>query len=106
MTKMLYWEDQYQTIFSAKVEKTEGNNVWLDQTCFYPESGGQAGDTGTINGQKVVDTKFDQDKNVFHVMENETTLKAGDSVEGAIDWERRYKIMKTLCLSHYGTFLV
>ncbi|MFA5178009.1 MAG: alanyl-tRNA editing protein [Candidatus Paceibacterota bacterium] len=100
MTKRIYWENPYQTTFSAKVEKVEGKNVWLDQTCFYPESGGQAGDTGTINGQKVIDTKFDQDKNVFHIMENETTLKTGDSVEGVIDWERRYKIMKIHSASH------
>ncbi|KUK99432.1 MAG: Putative metal-dependent hydrolase [Parcubacteria bacterium 32_520] len=100
MTKRIYWENPYQTAFSAKVEKVEGKNVWLDQTCFYPESGGQAGDTGTMNGQKVIDTKFDQDKNIFHVMENETTLKTGDSVEGVIDWERRYKIMKIHSASH------
>lgn len=100
MTKKLYWEDAYQKAFSAKVEKVEGQNIWLDQTCFYPESGGQAGDSGIINGQKVTDARFDQDKNVYHIMENEATLGAGDAVEAEIDWERRYKIMRVHTASH------
>jgi len=100
MTKKLYWENPYQATFTAKVEKVEGNNVWLDQTCFYPESGGQAGDKGVLNGQNVIDTRFDQDKNIFHIMENNPALKVGDIVEGKIDWERRYKIMRIHAASH------
>lgn len=100
MTLKLYWNDPYQSIFSAIVTRVEENKVWLDQTCFYPESGGQAGDTGVINNEKVIDTQFDEDKNIFHIMENVTALKMGDTVNGKIDWERRYKIMKIHAASH------
>jgi len=100
MTKRLYPEDSYKHSFEATVEKIEGNNVWLDQTCFYPESGGQAGDTGTLNGQKVTDTQFDSEKNIVHILEFAPTFKVGDKVEGQINWERRYKIMRVHAASH------
>lgn len=100
MTKKLYWDNPYQKEFEAKVAKIEGKQVWLDQTCFYPESGGQAGDTGTINGQKVVDTRFDSERNIIHVMEQEPVFRAGDVIRGEIDWERRYKIMRIHAASH------
>jgi len=82
------------------VEKIERNNVWLDQTCFYPESGGQAGDTGTLNGQRVVDTQFDPEKNIIHILESTLIFKTGDKIEGRIDWERRYRIMRVHAASH------
>lgn len=100
MTKRLYSEDPYQQTFEAKVDKVEGNRVWLEQTCFYPESGGQSGDTGALNGQRVVDTQFDPEKNIVHILESAPTFKVGDKVEGQIDWERRYKIMRVHATSH------
>lgn len=100
MTKRLYSENSYKQSFKAVVEKIEGNNVWLDQTCFYPESGGQAGDIGTLNGQKVVDTQFDSEKNIVHILESAPTFKPGGRVSGQIDWERRYKIMRIHAASH------
>jgi Ser-tRNA(Ala) deacylase AlaX len=71
----------------------------LDQTAFYPESGGQAGDKGTLNGFTVVDTQLIDGMHV-HVMEEETDLKTGDLVKGVLDWERRYKIMRIHSASH------
>ena len=100
MTKRLYSEDPYKQSFEAVIEKIEGNNVWLDQTCFYPESGRQAGNAGTLNGQKVTDTQFDSEKNIVHILEFSPTFKVGDKVEGQIDWERRYRIMRVHAASH------
>ena len=100
MTKRMYWKNPYQKSFEAKIEKIEGKQVWLDQTCFYPESGGQAGDIGAINGQKVIDTRFDSEKNIIHVMEKEVSFQVNDIVQGGIAWERRYKIMRIHAVSH------
>jgi len=100
MTKRLYGENPYQKSFEAKVEKIEKNRVWLNQTCFYPESGGQTGDIGTINGQRVIDTQFDSEKNIIHIMEREPNFRSNDIVQGEIDWGRRYKIMRVHAASH------
>jgi len=100
MTKKLYVENPYQQSFEATVEKVDGNKVWLDQTCFYPESGGQAGDMGTLNGQKVCDTRFDTENNIVHTMEGAPVFKTNDRIKGQIDWDRRYKIMRIHAASH------
>ena len=98
MTK-LYNRDHYQQEFDAKVISIEDNLVELDQTVFFPESGGQSGDTGTLNGETVVYTKYVDDK-IVHVMENEPKFSVGETVHGVLDWDRRYRIMKLHSASH------
>ncbi len=99
MTTRLYNEDHYLAEFDAKVSEIDGLNVVLDQTVFYAKSGGQAGDRGTINGEEVVDTLLVDGKHV-HVMAEEPGFNIDDSVHGAIDWDRRYLIMKIHSTSH------
>lgn len=99
-TIRLYKKNAYQKEFEAYVIKIVDNNVYLNQTCFYPESGGQAGDKGLIKNQKVIDTKFDSDKNIFHIMEVTPDMEINEKVFCSIDWERRYKIMKIHSASH------
>ncbi|OGI14945.1 hypothetical protein A3K63_02865 [Candidatus Micrarchaeota archaeon RBG_16_49_10] len=115
MTKKLYYEDAYMKEFDAKVLKVNGNKVILDQTCFYPWGGGQIGDTGEINGIKVVDTqkttKGEIEMNdgfeakpisdeVIHILEREPGFKVGDKIHGKIDWERRHRIMRLHSAAH------
>ncbi len=50
----LYDKDHYLKEFDAIVTKIHEKNVELNRTAFYPESGGQCGDNGTINEEKVV----------------------------------------------------
>jgi len=99
-TKKLYWEDAYQKEFDAKVLAIDGNKVILDQTCFYAASGGQPGDTGELNGIKVLDTIKDEEENIIHVLEKEPDFKVNDVVHGKIDWERRYNIMRLHSAAH------
>lgn len=98
-TEKLYDNDPYQTEFHAKVVGIDGNGVELDRTAFYPEGGGQVGDTGKIEGIKVVDTQKDGDA-IIHVLESSPTFSVGDEVEGAIDWERRYRTMRLHSAAH------
>jgi alanyl-tRNA synthetase len=99
MTTRLYDEDQYLKTFTAMVTQIDGKHVELDKTAFYAESGGQSGDSGTLNGKKVIYTKYIDDFHI-HIMEQEPMFRIGDLVQGVIDWDRRYSIMKLHSASH------
>ena len=102
-TRKLYYEDAHMRTFSARVlscESTErGYEVILDATAFYPEGGGQASDTGTLNGIRVKDTRERGDA-VVHFCE--AALEAGTEVEGILDWEPRFHRMQ----QHSGEHIV
>lgn len=93
-TRRLYLEDPYQVEFEAKVvEKTMRRHkpaLILDQTCFYPESGGQVHDSGWINGVSVLEVVEDGEK-IVHVLEKEVTT---DTVKGIIDRKSRFDHMQ------------
>ncbi len=93
-TKRLYFDDAYRREFEAAVMGTlvhEGQPaVILDKTCFYPESGGQPADTGTLDGAKVVDVQ-EAGPQIVHILDREL---AGPEVRGAVDWERRFDHMQ------------
>jgi len=93
-TKRLYLDDPYQVEFEARiVEKgmrEQKPAVMLDQTCFYPESGGQPYDRGWIDGVKVVKV-FEEDSQIVHLLEKD--VEAG-SIKGKIDWQTRFDHMQ------------
>jgi alanyl-tRNA synthetase len=84
-TKILYYDDVLK--FKAKVLKVSGNFVVLDQTSFYPTSGGQEHDTGYIAGLKVVDV-FKLHSVIVHQLES-CNLKEGQFVDCEVDKKRR-----------------
>jgi alanyl-tRNA synthetase len=90
-TAALYFDDYKKTEFSAKVLKIIGNNVVLDRTIFYPTSGGQLHDLGTISDDEVVDV-FKQGNVIVHVMKEKPGFKEGETVKGKIDFERRMQL--------------
>ena len=97
-TQRLYYDDPYTTTFSARVvERTrlEGKPaVVLDRTYFYPTSGGQPHDTGTLDDVPVIDVAVrEADGAVLHVLARELPAQA-ETVHGAIDWERRFDHMQ------------
>jgi len=93
-TKRLYFKDPYQIEFEAKVIKRVSHEgkpaVVLDQTCFYPEGGGQPADKGLLSGIQVIHV-LEEDDQVIHVLEEEVSY---DSVKGVIDWDRRFDHMQ------------
>lgn len=105
MTARLDYLDAYQTHFAAQVRalRTWRNQpaVVLDQTCFYPTSGGQLHDTGKLGGVNVVDVVVEQGI-VLHILAGSPPFAVGDVVEGAIDWARRYDHMQ----QHSGQHLL
>ncbi len=102
MTKALYMEDCYLKEFEAKVTSAEGVYIELDETAFYPESGGQPTDLGTIEKDNIVYNivKVRKDKGrIVHEVDKEG-LQKGYQVTGKLDWERRYILMRYHTGSH------
>lgn len=96
MTKQLYLEDSYMREFDAVVIASSETAVELDQSCFYPESGGQPCDTGWLvkDGEEynVINVKKDAGR-IIHLLDR-AGLKPGDKVRGRIDWDRRHLFMR------------
>ncbi len=103
MTERLYHADSSLREFSAHiVERTtseRGPVVVLDRTAFYPTSGGQPHDTGTLDGIVVQDVWENDDGSVVHLLER---FPDADAVRGAIDWKRRFDHMQ----QHTGQHLL
>ncbi len=99
-TKPLYFDDWKKTEFKAKVIAVKDNYVVLDETYFYPTSGGQLHDLGTINGYNVVNI-FKQGNAIVHELEKkEVDLKEGSVVECKIDWDRRLQLAQHHTATH------
>ena len=94
-TEKLYYQDPYLTTFTARVLTCEPAKtaflVTLDRTAFYPEGGGQPADHGTLGGVSVRDV-HERDGVIFHTCDG--PVETGSSVEGAIDWARRFDHMQ------------
>jgi len=98
-TKILYYDDYKKLEFRAKVMKVLDDFVVLDQTLFYPTSGGQLHDTGKINGKEVIDV-FKQGGVIVHKMEKGHSLKENQKVEGEVEWSRRLKLSQQHTATH------
>ncbi len=106
MTKLLYQTDSYLKSFEAQVSALDAENhaIALDQSAFYPGGGGQPADCGSLTVAGVVYPVKRAKKlgdEVFHYLEGDSPLpEAGAAVQGQIDWERRYKLMRTHTALH------
>jgi alanyl-tRNA synthetase len=90
--------------FDAMVTGVDGNSVVLDRTCFFPQGGGQACDTGYLSGCKVMNTVWAGDE-VRHVL-IDPLFVIGQAVQGVIDWERRYRVMRLHSASHLVYYMM
>ncbi len=101
MTELLYQTDSYRKEFSAQVvgHVPEQNGVLLDRTAFYPGGGGQPNDAGQfLVGDKVYPVTGVARGNV-HLVQGELPA-VGTTVTGQLDWDRRYKLMRTHTAMH------
>lgn len=100
MTERLYYADSYLRSFRAQVVEVAGDGLtaYLDRTAFYPASGGQPADAGSIAGRAVVDV-IDEGERIGHRVS--APLAAGVA-DCAIDWTRRFDHMQ----QHSGQHLL
>jgi alanyl-tRNA synthetase len=104
MTERLYYGDSYLREFRARVieRSDDGRVVYLDRSAFYPTSGGQPHDTGSIAGVTIVDV-VDEGERIAH--RTEQPLDKGDAgadAECLLNWPRRFDHMQ----QHSGQHLL
>ena len=105
MTELIYLEDSYLSEFEATVVGHDGEQLGalLDRTAFYPGGGGQQPDQGEL---WVGDTKYIVSRvgrGNLHIIDGDMP-PVGSRVRGIIDWERRYKIMRTHTAMHISVW--
>ena len=100
MTERLYYTDAYLTRFDAAVidRSGDGQRLYLDRTAFYPASGGQPSDHGSLGGATVVDV-VDEGERIAHQL---SAPVIASSVAGDVDWTRRFDHMQ----QHTGQHLL
>lgn len=102
-TEKLFYEDSHMREFDAVVvgceERKEGFGVILDRTAFFPEGGGQFGDTGWLNDLEVVDTR-EKKGVIYHVMRQ--PMELGTKVHGRLHFEQRFDRMQ----QHTGEHII
>ena len=101
--RKLFYENSHLQEFTATVtdcwQTEKGWIVTLDATAFYPTGGGQDCDLGTLGTANVLDVK-EQGDEIIHLCDG--PLEIGSTVEGSIDWERRFDHMQQHAGDHSG----
>jgi len=95
--------DSYLDRAEGNVVEVGDGAVVLDRTVFYARGGGQPGDTGIIRwdgGEVRVTDTIRRDGKIVHIVESGEFPDPGTPVEGVIDWDRRYTIMRTHTALH------
>lgn len=107
MTDKLFYRDASLISFDAAVLSCtpEQDYYWLelDRTAFFPEEGGQYADTGTLNGEPVLDVQMKQDT-IYHKVAR--ALPPHTAVSAAVDWKNRFDNMQQHTGEHILSGLV
>jgi len=100
-TELLFREDAYLRTATARVVAVGERGIELDRTVFYPQGGGQAGDSGRLlrpQGEPILITdtrKGDAPEQVLHLVAAGSPLpQPGETVTLELDWPRRYRLMR------------
>jgi misacylated tRNA(Ala) deacylase len=104
MTELLYQTDSYLREMEATVTAATEQGVVLDRTAFYPGGGGQPADQGVLRDEagreyRVTGLKR-MEGQLVHLLEGEARPEVGARVRGEVDWERRYRLMRTHTAMH------
>ena len=98
-TDILYFKDFSMVKFTAGVLKVIEDKVILNQTAFYPTSGGQLHDLGTLEGIKIKDI-YKQGGHVVHVLVKKPDWQKSQIVHGDIDYDRRLQLAQHHTATH------
>ena len=102
MTEIVAHDDAYLRELESVVQAVRAEGVVLDRTVFYPGGGGQPPDTGVLasgDAEYRVDGLRRIDGALVHLIDGQAPPE-GQTVRGAVDWERRYELMRTHTALH------
>jgi misacylated tRNA(Ala) deacylase len=102
MTELLFYEDSYLKTFTADVTGASEHGISLDRTVFYPGGGGQPCDFGVFHsGNQTLSVKRVRkvDGEIWHEIDGDPP-ETGSEVDGELDWERRYQLMRVHTAMH------
>ncbi len=102
MTEIVAHDDAYLRELESVVQAVRAEGVVLDRTVFYPGGGGQPPDTGVLasgDAEYRVDGLRRIDGALVHLIDGQAPAE-GQTVRGAVDWERRYQLMRTHTALH------
>ncbi len=99
MVEKLFRENSYMEETEAKVTSVNGNIITLNKTIFFAFAGGQASDSGTIEGIPITEARA-QGKEIFYTLEKEPDFKEGEVVKIKIDAEKRSRIRRLHSVAH------
>lgn len=91
--RRVFWDDPYQRTLRTKVAEVSGNRVLLEETIAFSFAGGQESDKATLNRLPIVHSEIERNL-IYYTLEDGHGLAPGDSVTMAIDWPRRYRLMR------------
>ena len=93
MVRKIFWLDAYRTAHKTRIAGVDNQRVRLEETIFFAFSGGQESDAGTVAGHPVLAAER-TGLDIVYTLPPNHGLQAGDEVEIAIDWDRRYRLMR------------
>ena len=103
MTEQIYNSDAYKKELKSKIIEINEDHVVLDKTIFFPGGGGQPNDLGSISSgetdRDITNVSWKNGK-IAHFSDNLKDLSVGDVVLSKIDWDRRFKLMRTHTAMH------
>ncbi|KUE73377.1 alanyl-tRNA editing protein [Candidatus Methanomethylophilus sp. 1R26] len=100
MADEVFRHDGYLSEFESEVTAVDGDKVVMNLTAFYPGGGGQVCDTGTINGKRVTEVRY-EGKEIVHIVPG-NDFRPGMRVWCSLDWDRRFDLM----MGHTGEHLL
>ena len=106
MTIEIFRDDAYARTTEAQILAVNDDGIVLDQTVFYSEGGGQPGDRGSIilgdgSAITIIDTRKNEAGALLHIpAASQAMPAANDRVTASIDWDYRYRHMRTHTCLH------
>lgn len=93
MTETLFHDQPNTKEIEAKVTEIDEKKVLCDKTIFFPQTSTEPGDSGKINGIKVIGLKK-ENGNIWHILKREPEFGVGDTVKLELNWSKRHKMMR------------